>query len=66
MAGFAASSLSHLLPTPVDGENNDTKVAISLIFFGFGNILGGYISGLFSDKLSLKIAGFIGCIFVII
>jgi predicted MFS family arabinose efflux permease len=40
-------------------------VAIALIFFGFGNILGGYLSGYLCDKLSVKAAGYLGSCFVI-
>lgn len=65
VGGFVSSSLSHLLPKPAINESNDTNIAIALIFFGLGNVLGGYASGILCDRLSLRKAGYIGCFLVI-
>lgn len=66
VGGFVSSSLSHLLPRPAINENNDTNIAIALIFFGLGNVLGGYASGIACDRFCLRKAGYIGCFLVII
>lgn len=66
VVGFVSSSLSHLIPKSPGGKKNDNHVAIALIFFGLGNVLGGHLSGKFADKFTIKKAGYIGCIFVIV
>ena len=45
--GFISASVTHFLPTD---HYDKVSVGIFLIFMGVGAILGGYISGFFSDK----------------
>ena len=50
--GFISSSLSHLLPKSDTSSNNDTNLGIALLFYGVGNIVGGYLGGMACDKLN--------------
>ncbi len=66
IVSFVSSSLSHFLPKPGPTETNDSKVSIALIFFGIGNIVGGYLSGWLCDKILIKKAGYFGHFLVVI
>ena len=57
LISFNSSSLSHLLPhgSAQDNKKNDTRIGIVLIFYGIGNVLGGYTSGHLCDRIPEKI-----------
>lgn len=56
VSGFAASSLSHLLPhrNQTDIKANDIRIGIALVVFGVGSIMGGWICGKVYDKIKSK------------
>ena len=44
--GFISASSTHLIP---DSDNTSINAGIFLMFLGLGAIIGGFISGIFSD-----------------
>lgn len=59
MGGFVSSSISHLLPIPPRGQNNDNSLGIVLVFVGIGNVIGGYLSGFIADRKGIKFSSYI-------
>ncbi len=52
--GFVSASSTHLLP---DDHYNKIQAGIFLVFVGAGSIIGGFLSGLFSDKFPIMKVG---------
>lgn len=48
--GFTSASASHFIPKD---QYEKINVCIFLVFLGFGAIIGGYLSGLFTDKFPI-------------
>lgn len=63
MLGFLASYFSHLIPERIRSELN---VGITLMINGVGAMLGAYLSGYLSDKISPPQLGIMGFLFIIL
>lgn len=58
--GINSSQIVHLIPASVDKDMFDKYAGIETIILGVGATIGGYLSGLLTDKTGTKTSGRIG------
>ena len=55
--GFTSTSLSKLVPSSDSIHQKSLQAGFCVTIFGFGTILGGFLSGYLSNKLNIHITG---------
>lgn len=63
MQGFISSYFSHLLPSEI---RTTVNLGIILSIKGLGSIIGGFLSGILSDKIKVNEVGILGFLFIIL
>ena len=56
--GFINTSMTHFIHKTGDNQQDNIRAGVAFILYGLGSILSGYLSGIFCDKLSLKISSY--------
>ena len=57
--GIFSNQVVKLIPYEDSKQNLNKKAGIVVILMGIGTIIGGYLSGIISDKIKIKRTGFL-------
>lgn len=58
--GIYSSEIPHLIPDSVDKDLVNKYLGVATIILGVGSTIGGYLCGIFADKLGILASGRIG------